>query len=222
MSNNKLPIGLASFLILGPLPRLMEKDWLGNQFIRLGRILTLSIWLYETGAILGRFWKDKISTVVEMFEVEEKRGEFTQYWCEQAKKRLEKYGEQPNSFTIYVAQTDLEMFMGKKLDDLMKIGDKKLHHQEGQKWLRLVETSLIEGIMFGSIFPDLTHTMLVNKYEKIDTESWKEARKVGLTLSEAPPQTTAADKEKEAVEMARDYVTQYHPRLTGDLRLPKI
>jgi len=200
----------------------MEKDWLGNQFIRLGRVLTLSIWLYETGAMLGHFWKDRLSVVVEMYEVEGKREEFTQYWRNQAKNRLERYGGQPNSFPIYVAQTDLEMFMGKKLDDLLKIGDKKLHHKEGQEWLRLTETSLIEGIMFGSMFPDLAHNMLVNEYEKIDMASWKEARKHGLTLSEAPPQVTVVDKEKEAIEMARDYIAEHHPELLDDLRLAGI
>lgn len=216
MSNDKLPISLAIFLILGILPRLMEKDWLGNQFIRLGRVLTLSSWLYETGAMLGRFWKDRLSVVVEMYEVEGKQEEFTQYWCNQAKNRLERYGGQPNSFPIYVAQTDLEMFIGKKLDDLLKIGDKKLHHKEGQEWLRLAETSMIEGIMFGSMFPDLAHTMLVNEYEKIDVASWKEARKYGMTLSEKPPQITVVDKEREALAMARDYVMEYFPQLMGD------
>lgn len=219
MSNDKRPISLGTFFMLGILPRLMEKDGLGKQFILLGRVLTLSSWLYETGAMLGRFWKDNLPVVVKMYEVEGKREEFTQYWRNQAKNRLERYGGQPNSFPIFVVQTDLEMFMGKKLDDLLKIGDKKLHHKEGQEWLRLAETSLIEGIMFGSMFPDLTHTMLVNEYEKIDMDSWKEARKYGVTLSEEPPRITAAGKEKETIETARDYVAEYHPELMDDLRL---
>jgi hypothetical protein len=222
MTNDKLPISLASFLILGVLPKLMERDLLGGMYIRLGRVLTLSAWLYETGAILGRFWEDKLLVVVKMFEVEGKREEFTQFWCNQAKKRLEIYGSQPSNFPIFVVQTDLEMFTGKKLEDLMKIGDKKLHHKEGEKWLKLAETSMIEGIMFGEMFPDLTHTMLVNQYEKIDTDSWKEARSYGVTLSEKPPQITVADKEKEVIAMARDYVVEYHPELIEDLRLAEI
>ncbi len=71
--------------------------------------------------------------------------------------------------------------------------------------------------MFGSMFLDLTHTMLVNEYEKIDTDSWKEAQSYGVTLSEEPPQVTALDKEKEAIAMARDYVVEYFPELIDNL-----
>lgn len=222
MSNEKLPISFASFLILAILPKLMERDMFGRMYIRVGRVLTLSVWLYETGAVLGRFCRDRLPSVVKMFEVEDKQEEFTQFWCSQARKRLELYGSQPNSFPIFVVQTDLEMFTGKKVQDLLKIGDKKLHHKEGQRWLKLAETSMIEGIMFGNMFPDLTHTMLVNEYERIDIDSWKEARSYGVTLSEKPPQITAVDKEKEAIAMARDYVIEYHPELIDDLGLTEI
>jgi hypothetical protein len=204
---------------MGALPKLLEKGVFGKSSIRLGKVLTLSYWLYETGAILGRFWKDKIPVVFSMWEVEDKREKFTQYWHDQARNRLEKYGEQPRTFPIFVLQTDLDMFMGKKLEDFVKIGMKKLSPNEANQLLKLAETSMIEGIMFGSLYPDLTHTMLVNEYEKIDVDSWKEARKYGVTLSEKPPQMTVEDKEKEAVEMARDYVMKYHPGLIADLSL---
>jgi hypothetical protein len=224
MTDRELPMNFGQYLILDILPRLREKGMFGKPFIRLGTVFTLSGWLYETGAVLGRFWKDKIPVVYSMFEVEDKREEFTQYWHDQARNRLEKYGGQPRTFTIFVLQTDLDILMGKKLEDLepkdfVKIGEKKLSPNEGNQWLRLIETSMIEGIMFGSLYPDLTHIMLVNEYEKIDVDSWKEARKYGVTLSEKPPQMTVEDKEKEAVEMARDYVMEYHRGLMTDLSL---
>ena len=219
MSDKELPISLGQFLIMGIFPKLAEKGVFGKPFIRLGRVLTLSVWLYETGAILGRFWKDKIPVVFTMYEVEDKRAKFTKYWHDQARNRLEKYGEQPRTFPIFILQTDLEILMGRKLEDFVKIGMKKLSHNEANQWLRLVETSVIEGIMFGSLYPDLTHTMLVNEWESIDVSSWNEARKYGVTLSEKPPQMTVEGKEKEAVEMARDYVMEYHPRLIADLSL---
>jgi hypothetical protein len=222
MSGRELPISFGTFLVMGIFPKLAEKGVFGKPFIRLGRILTLSCWLYEAGEILGRFWKEKIQVVVSMYEVEDKREEFTQYWRNQAKNRLENYGGQPQTFPIFVLQTDLHVLMVKRLEDLLKIGDKKLSGDEGNKWLRLAETPMIEGIMFGSLYPDLTYTVLSNEYEKIDMDSWKEARKYGATLSEEPPQMTVADKEKEAIEMARDYVMEYHPELTEDLGLAKM
>jgi hypothetical protein len=219
MSDKELPMSLGQFLIMGIFPKLAEKGVFGGPFIRLSRVLTLSSWLYETGAILGRFWKDKIPVVFSMWEVEDKREKFTQYWHDQARNRLEKYGGQPRTFTIFVLQTDLDTLLGKKLEDFVKVGLKKLSPDEANQWLKLAETSMIEGIMFGNLYPDLTHTMLANEYEKIDVDSWKEARKYGVTLSEKPPQMTVEDKEKESVEMARDYVTEYHPGLIADLSL---
>jgi len=224
MSDKDLPLTLGQFLIMGILPKLGERGVFGRPFIRLGRVLTLSCWLYEVGATLGRLWKDKIPVVISMYNIGGKREEFTQYWHEQARNRLEKYGKQPQTFPIFVLQTDLDMFMEKKLEylkieDFGKIVGKKLSHSETNEWLRLIETSVIEGIMFGSRYPDLTHTMLANEWEKIDEDSWNEAKKYGVTLSEKPPEMTVEDKEKEAVEMARDYVRQYHPRLIADLSL---
>jgi len=205
-----------AFISLGIVTKMVEKGMFGGAYIRLGKILTLSAWLYEIGAILGRFWKDRLPVLVRMFEAEGKREEFTQYWRNQAKRRLETYGSQPSSFPIFVFQTDLEMFKGKKLQDLLKIGDNKIPLQEAEPWIKL---SLIEGIMFGSILPDLTHTMLVNEYEKIDLDSWKEARSYGVTLPEKPRDMTVGDKEKETIAMAREYVVEYFPELIDDLGL---
>jgi len=219
MRNAELPISFGSSLILSVLPKLMEKDFLGRTYIRLGRVLTLSIWLYETGAILGRLYKDKLFTLLAIYEVESKRQEFIGFWSSEAKKRLEIFSGQPTSFPIFVGQTDLEMFTGKKLKDLMKIGDKKLYHEEGQRWLTLAERSMIEGIVFGSIFPDLTHQILRDEYEKVDMSSWNEARKYGLTLPEKPSHTTVRSKEQEVIGLLQDYVKEYHPKLIDDLGL---
>lgn len=222
MSDTGLPISFGQFLIMSVFPGLVEQNVFGKPSVRLGKVLTLSVWLYETGAILGRFWKDRVPVLVCMYEVEHRREEFAQYWRDQARKRLEKYAEQPRAFQMFVLQTDLDMLMGKRLEDLewegfVKIAAQKLSHDDANRWLRLIETSLIEGIMFGSLYPKLTHDMLVNAYERIDVDSWKEARRYGVALSEERPQTTAAEKEKEAVDMARDYVMQYHPGLMTDL-----
>jgi hypothetical protein len=217
--NDELPISFGSFLILSVLPKLMENDFLGRMYIRLGRVLTLSIWLYEIGAILGRLYKDKLFTLLAIYEVESKRQEFIEFWSSKAKKRLEIYSGQPTSFPIFVGQTDLEMFTGKKLKDLMKIGDKKLYHEEGQRWLTLAERSMIEGIMFGHIFPDLTHQILTNEYEKSDVGSWNEARKYGVTLLEKTSHTTVRSKEQEVIGLLQDYVKEYHPKLIDDLGL---
>jgi len=219
MSSNKPAMSFSAFLSPGIVSKMIEKSMFGGMYIRLGKVLTLSVWLYETGAILGRFWKDKVPVVVKMLEAEGKQEEFTQFWCNQAKKRLEMYGSQPHSFPIFVTQTDLEMFEGNKLQDIMKIGDKKVPLQEAEPWIKL---SMVEGIMFGAMFSDLTRTMLENEYEKIDMDSWEEARSYGVTLSEKPPQMTVVDKEKEAIAMARDYLAEYFPELIDDLGLMEI
>ena len=224
VSDNILPISLATFLILGPLPKLMEKDILGKMYITFGRVLTLSCWLFEIGAVLGRFWIERVPIVVRMFEVESKQKYFTQYWSEQARNRLQLYGKQPNDFPTFVFETYMETFTHKKfeeleLKELIKIGNSKLYHEQAQHRLRLAETFLIEGIMFGSKFSDLTHAMLVNQYEKVDIDSWEKARRYGVTLFEKPPQTSVAAREKEAIALARDYVSKYHPQLLSDLGL---
>jgi hypothetical protein len=219
MPNENLPISFGDYLITCVIHKITEKTWLGSPFVRIGRILTISAWLYETGAILGRRWKDKLPVVMQMYEIEEKRSEFTIYWSNQAKKRIDQYGGSPKNFQTFMIHTDLELFWNSKIQDFIKIGDKKLNKNQAQESLQLASLSLLEGIMFGSLYPDITKEMLTNTYEKVDMNAWKEARKYGLTLSKNPPYTSVLDKEEQAIELARDYVKQYHPNLINALNL---
>jgi hypothetical protein len=50
----------------------------------------------------------------------------------------------------------------------------------------------------------------------------KKLEGMAWTLSEEPPQITVADKEKEAMAIARDYVVEYHPQLINNLGLTAI
>jgi len=219
MSKDELPINFASFLMVSVVPKRMEKNWLGTTYIRLGQVLNLSAWLYETGAILGRIFKKRITSVLKTFEYEDKLDSFTNYWETQARKRLDAFTGNPTSFPIFVISTDLNMYFSASLDDFMKLANKKLMAKEGEALLQTVNTSMIEGIMFGTIYPDITLKILKNEYENIDMSNWKEARKYGVSLPENPSIKTVADKEKEVTLLFKDYSTEYHPGLIKELKL---
>lgn len=219
MSKDELPINFASFLMVSVVPKRMEKNWRGTTYIRLGQVLTVSFWLYETGAILGRLFKKRITSVLKTFEFEDKLDSFTNYWEMQAKERLNKFTGNPTNFPIFVITTDLNMYFSASLDDLIKLSNRKLMAKEGELLLQSVNTSMIEGIMFGTIYPDLTLEILKNEYENIDMKNWEEARKYGVSLPESPSIKTVADKENETTVLFKDYLTEYHPGLIKELQL---
>ena len=219
MPKDELPINFASFLMISVVPKMMGKNWLGAKYIYLGQVLTVSFWLYETGAILGRLCKKRITSVLKTFEFEDKLASFTSYWETQAKERLNKFAGNPTNFPVFVITTDLDMYFGATLDDYMRLANNKFKRNEGERLLQIVNTSMIEGIMFGSIYPDLTLDILKNEYENIDMENWEEARKYGVSLPESPSIKTVADKENETTVLFKDYLTEYHPGLIKELQL---
>lgn len=215
-----MPLGFGAYLIKNVMHMVVEKDSHGNLYSRMSKLLLLSGWLYEEGAILGKLWKDKLSSVLQVYEREiNQKKDFVEYWMNQAKDRLRQYNGEPESFQIYILKTDLEMLWGLNLDKYKKIADTKLDQSKAQEFFQMAELSFLEGIMFGNLYPDIVEKMLENTYENVDSNQWNQARKAGITLSTSTPYTSVKDKEKEAVDLAHDYVTKYHPTLVNALGL---
>ena len=85
--------------------------------------------------------------------------------------------------------------------------------KDGEVLLQSVNTSMIEGIMFGTIYPDLTLEILKNEYENVDMNNWEEARKYGVSLPKNPTIKSVTEKENEVTQLFKDYLTEYHPAL---------
>ncbi|MFC2039067.1 hypothetical protein ACFLUG_04790, partial [Chloroflexota bacterium] len=165
-----------------------------------------------------RLYRKRINSVLKTFEFEDKLDSFSEIWKENAEERLNNFTGTPKSFPIFVLSTDLDMYFSASLDDFLKLADKKLKAKEGEELLQSVNTSMIEGIMFGTLHPGLTLNILKNEYENVDMENGEEARKYGVSLPKNPSIQNVADKENETRLLFKDYLTEYHPGLIKELR----
>jgi hypothetical protein len=218
MFDGELPISFGYYLFLTKRHTIIETDPHNIPYIRLGKVLALSSWLYEIGATLGWIWKDKIPTLVKMWELEVEVEAFIKHWKKRAGERLKQYGSTPKSFQVFIAQTDLERLWGSNIDELEQVVNIKLIEHSADKSLSHASSaSIVEGIMFGSKFPELTENMLRNTYENNDRETIDEALKFGVVLPGKSPANTVVNMKIKAKKLAHDYMQQYYPELLNVL-----
>jgi hypothetical protein len=139
---------------------------------------------------------------------------------EQAKERLEKFGKEPDSFLDFIYSTELAK-LGLSLTDFpdMKTMKKKLGEKFPLKGMidRVIKMQGLEGIGFGSSFPDLTEKMVRNLYEHFDMNKWSEARAHGLNIPEKPRKISFEEREEEVLTEVANYTREYFPELVEPL-----
>lgn len=77
----------------------------------------------------------------------------------------------------------------------------------------------LEGIGFGSSFPQLTEKMYRNLHESIDMDVWSKWRAHGLAIPEKPTQMTLEEQEALILQMVAAYTSEYYPELLDLLDL---
>ena len=211
---------LIGYLGMDIVHRVTETRLLGEPYIRFINALQVFAFLYETGAILGRAKRDKLKPLEKMLGEPEREGEFIKYLQEQAKQRLDKFGKEPDSFLEFIYSTELaELGLSLTSFPNMKAMKKKLDEKFPLKGMidRVIKMHGLEGIGFGSSFPDLTEKMVRNLYERTDMDVWAEARAYGLNIPEKPARISFEEREEEVLTEVANYTRQYFPKLVKPL-----
>lgn len=223
MASNAPRRTLMGYLGMFLMGQMSETRLFRGPYIRFGRILTVSAFLYETGAILGRARRDKLSILAKIAPVlEGAEDDFINDMQEKARERLEKFGKEPNSFVDFVMSTELEAvglsLTGSNLKALKKALNEKGSLRED--WPAIAAIG-IEGIGFGSSFPDLTERMLRRTYDSIDMDLWSKARAFGVNLPERPTIKSFEEREQTVLKEVAIFASKYYPELVDalDLRL---
>jgi hypothetical protein len=156
--------------------------------------------------------------------------DFINWLQEKSKQRLEKFetevGKQPDRFDEFILFRELES-AGLSVKDafeayrqgnrkIMKAYDKRVSLKEAEPTIKMFT---LEGIGFGTFFPELTEKMYRNAYEKIDADAWSEARAHGLAISEKPTIISLEEQEQTVLGMVAAYTAEYYPELLDPLDL---
>ena len=225
MANKAHQPTFMGYLGMVPARKMIETSLFREPYIRFGGVLAVSTFLYETGAILGRARRDKLTLLAKIAPVLEGReDDFINFLQKQARERLEAFGKEPDSFFKFIISTELEKvglsLTGSNLKTLKKAFEEKFPLKGDEPAIKLIGE---EGIGFGSCFPDLTERMWRHAYESVDIDQWSEARAYGLTLPEKPPKMSFEEQEQTVLDMVAIYVAEYYPELLDplNLRLPE-
>ena len=215
---------LMGFLGTGPVMKLTKTRLFGGPYIHFGGYLMVCSYLYENGAILGRARSDKLSTLAKMFPADPgKEDSFISELQNVAQERLNEYKrefeKEPNSFLDIFYLLELKR-VGLDLADtdlktLRKASGEKYSLKQAEPYIKMFG---LEGIGFGSRFPELTEKLYRNYHESIDMGVWsKWAARLGIP--EKPTIISLEEQEKTVLQMVAAYASEYYPELLDSLDL---
>jgi hypothetical protein len=209
-------LSLMGYFGMYPMSKFIEKKVFGKPAIRFGHFLLVSCYLYETGAIIGRSYSRKLSLIWDILSIElGKKQESIRFFQEEAGKRLNSFDKEPDTFIDLFWTTELATI------DLVLDFSPKLRKALEEKWPvekaePLIKSFGIEGIAFGSKFPDLTEKMLKQAYDSDKSQIRSEMRKYGMQI-DIHSSITSAEREQEALTQLKAYVSEYFPNLLKTL-----
>ncbi len=235
-------MGCFTWMFLKPVVR---KSVLGGRYLLPFDYLGAATFQYESGAIIGRARRNKLNILEKMLVTSNAtEGKVIQAVQADAKKLLNDYrgkkGEEPRIFMVLItsimtaAELDfLKIFdpdttAGHQLFEAITSGDKKtlkVYKEMVKKKMPLekVLDNLVwfgmEGIGFGSIFPELTEKMYRNAYENIDMDEWSFARAHGLDIPQKPNMLSLEEREQLALQTLAAYTAEFYPELLDSLDL---
>jgi hypothetical protein len=222
---------LMGFLGIPIVTKVAKTRVFGGPYIRFYDLFEVLSYLYMTGAVLGCARRSKLRILAKMLSVPGNEKEFMNWLQEQAKERLEKFrnelGKEPDRFDEFILFRELEGAIGLNMEDwfkaftegdtkIMRVADEKVPLDKAEPVIKKFQ---LEGIGFGSSFPELTEKMYRNTFENIDTDTWADARAHGLAISEKPTMLSLEEQEEIVLQMVASYTLEYYPELLDSLNL---
>ncbi len=190
MEYSKRPT-LMSYLASEPTEYFSEKGLFRKRRITFYNTLTVCGYMYETGAILGRVRRDKLTTLVKILPVVAGQEDSCLLSLkEDAPKRLnqfkQEYKKEPDSFAEFILhQHQIENASAKTFGERTPL----------EKVYPFFERWGAGGIGFGSSFPELTRKMYKN------------------------PEVNFEERERLILRMVAAYTSEYYPELLDPLDL---
>lgn len=227
-------MGVVSWV--APMKQIIQTSASGKQYIRLYNYFEALPFQYESGAILGRAMRNKLSTFEKMLSTPYgTEGQTAEDLQNSARERLNRYREdatkEPDTFYELIFKREIENATGLSLDDYYEAGirkDKKTLEKMLKVFNENVEVAKaafgmrvfgLEGIGFGSSFPELTERMYKNAYENVDMDMWAKAKEMSVDIPEKPDFIPLERREGGILTTTAAYAAKFYPELLDPLDL---
>jgi len=230
---------LAEHLGMTEIGSIVQKRFFGGYNVPLMRFLTVGLWLFLKGVVLGRARCNSLEVVAKMLigleslaktfaqfgvpgqEAANSEDWVYEYLCKVASDGMayyqKCYQKEPESFL----DLWLTSFAPPEVDfrDLQKMRELAKRKIRLGVALQQSDAWLLVGISFGATFPELTERMWKQEYEKHDPEAWAFARIHGLNIPEKFTHLPLEEMEQQVLVEVASYVMEYFPELVEPLSL---
>lgn len=216
-----------------------KKPFFGGPYVLGVDLLKLEAHIYQVGAVLGRALQHRLDILVKLLFVpgtEEHNVNRVVALCKKdVKKNLEEFqsqfGREPVTFDDFIFYRGIESLLrtgGIALSprdayEAYLHGDKKTKKLFDQKVDskgvgQRIMTVLLQGIFFGSSFPELTKTMYQEAWQD-DRDFWSDTWAHGLVIAEELRAASLEEAEQAVLQIAAVYASEYYPEFIDALGL---
>ena len=212
------PPSLVVYLASRYLPQVIEKGWFGKRRVRAGSLFMVELYLFVTGAVLGRALRHRLDVLATMFSEPGGQKNAINFLLERAERRTQLYGRK-------LECTFFEFFLSTKSPALSPEENFLALQLNAKTIVPLADASanaqvaVAEGVGFGARYPDLTETLYRRMYEQVDATTWKQAHDFGLGIPEQPDQMTLEEFEHEVLPEVAAFASEHYPELLEPLGL---
>lgn len=227
-------ITLMGFFGMGPVQNLAKSRLFGGPYLHFADVVTISGYLFQSGALLGRAKLGQLNYLAKMFADPRREPDVIKLLQDSAKRRLDDYvdtyGEEPFNLMSFILASEYKKtgiiipLHGLELTDtnkrqVAKVAKVKMPLKEVESTIKY---GMVEGIGFGSLLPDLTETMYRESNDDIDIEAWELWKESGLEIPESPTVVSLEEQDQTVLSMVATYAQAYFPELIEPLKLTEV
>ena len=188
----------------------------GQYYVPLSGLLHVCAYLYETGAVLGRAMRDRLSELVSMSFAAEERQYCLAELRNLLRRRLEKSGRYAHSFyTFYLYGTMRDMNMNFDINGMREAHNNIRDKTEVGNFL---EYAGAEGLLLGGWYPDLAEKMYGKGHGEQEDIINEMTGGIAL-LPEETAITSIREREQLILGKVSAYASQYHPEIADTSRV---
>ncbi len=229
-----------SVLLCQPfLNKITRKGLFGSPYARAIDLVDAEERLYSIGAALGHALRNKLATLAKLLFVPGKEryriDEVMRLCKKDAKKNLEEFmnefGREPHTFGDFVSCRAVESFIKNRGGIRLSAEDAIEAYTRGDRKIKkifeekvdlegiegIIFPPLLQGIHFGSAFPELTERMYQKTYE--DERDFWAGKWRGVTIPEEFKVMSLEETERAVLQMVALYASKYYPELLDPLDL---
>ena len=214
---------LLGYLVRQIIAPVTRKGLFSGKYILFLEYLSHAQFLYETSAVLGYVYRDRLETFAELFSEPGRQADLANSFVTltSVADRLASLPDEPkNFFDLFFESEGKELLKSVLHIDLTHFSDfpkfRRLKIPIEYCYERLYGLTALEGIQLGSQYPELTEKLFSYKS---DAEKWRRAYEAGLEIGPTPPDMPLRERQAEAKALIKPYIEKMRSDLLTKLEL---